>query len=494
MGIRAVAICLALAASTACSRSQRGRPLATTTDDVWLFRIGTGPEQTARVCGGNASDRVVGTLCVQPAPPIRSLDGLYRTLGLGEVARRVPATTTHSLGLSSRIVSALNPRVIVLPDVRDMHRQLTYEQVVVTAFSRGEQVVEIAALDPATYDYNFYLLRFEQACNRTGCTPEDLLTERIERDWTSWTLYADRDLEDTPLDCISCHRPFGAGTHKQLLMHQSLDPWMHWSDFRGGTEGSLCPDRPADGSPGRTVAVAEGLDLLRGVEGNSGRYAAIPVPELHASKSGEILATFLSDVDRLIRLSPYGLAHNYPYGQLDFQTREVLCERFHTGTSPTWDLYRRDARGRGLPVPYYRPDVLDRRRGEEVVTGRQNFLRRHKSENAFDVAASFLAAEAVTAVGFVPDQTDSAPEILRSMCIRCHSGSTDPRLRRARFNAEAIGRVDPITFRSVLRRLRLPRSSPDIMPPLRVGELPGWAVSRIEKYLRDHCTQPGTCS
>ena len=32
--------------------------------------------------------------------------------------------------------------------------------------------MELARLDPATYDFNFYLLRFEQACNRTRCTPE----------------------------------------------------------------------------------------------------------------------------------------------------------------------------------------------------------------------------------------------------------------------------------------------------------------------------------
>ena len=487
--------CLVVAGFLGCGRSGSRRHAAGA-DEVWLSRIGTGEKQTDRVCAGSGSDRAVRTLCDQSVRlAIRSLDDLYRHLGLG-VAARVAATTIHSLGLSARTVSAANPRVIVLPDTRDLHMRLTAEQVVATAFSRGEQVVEIVALDPTTYDYNFYLLRFEQPCNRTGCTPLDLLTERIERDWTSLTLYSDTDLEDTPLDCISCHRPFGAGTHKQLLMHQSLDPWMHWSHFRGGTEGSLCADRPLDGSAGRTVAVAEGLDLLRTTEGDAGRYAAIPVGDLHASNSGELLATFLSDVDRLVRLSPYGIAHNYPYAQLDFQTREVLCERFHSDTSPTWDRHRRDARGRGLFVPYYRPDVTDANiRSQLVAHGREQLMRRHPTENAFDVAASFVSAEAASAVGFTPQETDTAPEILRSMCIRCHSSTTEPQLRRARFDVEkAIDRIDPITYRLVERRLRMPRISAEIMPPLRVGEVPGWAIDRVIRYLRDHCTEPGACS
>ena len=79
------------------------------------------------------------------------------------------------------------------------------------------------------------------------------------------------------------------------------------------------------------------------------------------------------------------------------------------------------------------------------------------------------------------------------MCVRCHAAATDPRLRRARFNAEAIDRIDPVTATAIRRRLSLPRSSPELMPPLRVGELPRWAIARIDRYLRDRCTDPGAC-
>jgi hypothetical protein len=483
-------VCLGAALSANCERNKP--PGRQTPEEVWLSRIGTGPGQTARVCGHGARDRVATTLCAKPAPSIHGFDDLYRVLKLDHPVESLPATTVHSLGLTARTASGLNPRVLVYQDISHKRRPVTYEELVVTGFTRGEQLIELAALDPATYDYNFYLFRFGQACNRTRCTPEDLLTAKVESGWTDWTLYSERDLEDTPLDCVSCHLPFGPGTHKQLLMRQVFDPWMHWGDFRGGDERTLCPEQPADGSAGKVVVAAQGLDLLRAVEGAAGRYAGVPVAKLHAAKSGELFVRFVADAEGLIRSSPYR-PNDYPFGQVAFQTREVLCERFHTGTSPTWDRHRRESRDRGLPVPYYAPDVVDADRRAELLADRGAFLRRHAGDDAFDVAASLMAADVATAVGFQPRREDTAPEILRAMCVRCHTAATDPRLRRARFNAEAIDRVNPVTATMIRQRLSLPRTSPELMPPLRVGELPRWAIARIDSYLRDHCTAPGGC-
>jgi hypothetical protein len=480
------------AASFGCTRGGRGNP-PQTPEEVWLARIGGGPAQTARVCGRGAADRVATALCDKATPPVRGLNDLYRALRLDDPAGRLTATATHSLGLSARTVSALNPRVLVYQDISHKRRPVTYEEVVVAGFTRGEQLVELAALDPTSYEYNFYLLRFEQACNRTRCTPEDLLTEKLESGWTAWTLYSDHDLVDTALDCVSCHLPFGPGTHKQLLMRQVVDPWMHWSDFRGGDERAVCPVPPADGSAGKLVVAAEGLDLLRTVEGVAGRYAGVPVAELHAARSGELFVRFIADAEGLIRGSPYRPS-NYPsYEPFGFLTREVLCERFRTGTSPTWDQMRRAALDKGVPVPYYGPDVVDTQTRAEVIADRTAFLRRHADSPAFDVAASFIAAEAAVAIGFVPRREDTARDILRSMCIRCHAASGDQHLRRARFNAESIDRIEPFTAIAIRRRLSLPKSSPELMPPLRVGELPSWAIARIDGYLRDRCTDPGAC-
>jgi hypothetical protein len=487
----ALVVGVGAAGSVGCARSGKGAASQHTPEDVWLSRIGAGPAQTARVCGRGATDRVATALCGKSTPILRGLADLYRALRIDQPAERLLAATTHSLGLSARTVSALNPRVLVFQDIAHKRRAINYEEIVAAGFTRGEQLVELAALDPATYEYNFYLLRFEQACNRTRCTPEDLLTERIESGWTDWTLYSERDLEDTPLDCASCHLPFGPGTHKQLLMRQVFDPWMHWSDFRGGDERKLCSDPPADGSAGKIVVVADGLDLLRAVEGPAGRYAGVPMAELHAAESGKNLANYVIDAEGLIRDSPY--PSDYPYGQIDFQTREVVCERFRSGKSPTWDRHRRESQQRGLPVPFYGPDVGDAGRRAEVLADRAGVLRRQAAGEAFDVAASFIAADAATAVGFLPRPEDTAPEILRALCVRCHAANTDARLRRARFNGESIDRIGPVTANAIRQRLSLPRTSPELMPPLRVGELPRWAITRIERYLRDRCTDPGAC-
>lgn len=487
-------IALAGAGLLACQRGAdlgRAQPTAPEAEDDWLTRIGTGQDQTDRVCARGARDRIATVLCNDTTPPIHGLQDLYRALWEGRPGRRLVAATTHSLALSSRIVSAVNPRAFMFEDTGAVTRPMQYDRIAAVGFNRGEQLVELVGLDPSTYEYNFYVMRFEQECNRSRCTLEDLLTEKIERDWTDWTLYSDVDLEDTPLDCLSCHLPFGPGSHKLLLMRQVLDPWMHWGEFRGGNERFLCPVPPKDGGPGEVVVTADGLDALLALEGPRGHYAGIPVSELHAAKSGEVFVTFVADAEQYIRTSPY--PHDYPYEQLLFQTREVVCERFYTGTSPTWDEERRVSLSKGLPVPFYGPDVLDPAGRAEILEDRTAFLERHAGQDAFGVLSSLMGTEIATAVGFFPRPEDTAPEILHALCIRCHANSTESRLRRSRFNAESVDRIEPAAFREIQRRLRLPKSSPELMPPRRVGELPPWAITRLEAYLSARCTEPGAC-
>jgi hypothetical protein len=455
-----------------------------------LERLGVGPAQTARVCSSGAKDGVAQALCSESARSIKSLEDLYSALRLSPTDQRLVAATTHSLAVSGRIVSAANPRVIVFANTNLPGGPGPYERIVATAFARGQQLVELVGLDPVTYDYNFYLLKFDQPCNGSRCTPEDLLTRRIESDWSEWTLYSDRDLEDTPLNCSTCHLPFGPGTHKLLLMRQVTDPWMHWGDFRGGDE-RLCSKLPPEGTPPKTIATADGLDLLRALEGEEGTYAGVPVSELGAAKSGDALSDFLVDAENVINASPHA---PYPYQQLSLRTRETLCERFHDGVSPSWEEDRQQAQTGGFPFPYYAPDVLDAERRRQLLAGREAFLKQERERDAFDVAAALLADGVASAVGFSPREADTAPEILRGMCHRCHSAKVDPRLARARFNVDALDAgVPPATFRMVRDRLLLPRSSPEAMPPRGTGWLPPWAVERMLQYLDERCSEPGSC-
>lgn len=461
-------------------------PGTSSPEDTWLAAIGTGAAQKARVCERKARDGVSAALCGPDSGNVRGLEDLYRALGFGDPDKRYVAATTHSLALSAHLVSAANPRAFVFAPEK---APLAPQRLVVTAFARGEQLVELAALDAATLDYNFYLLRFEQDCNRTRCTPEELLTEKVERDWTSYTLYTDRDLEDTPLDCLSCHLPFGAGTHKQLLMRQTAHPWFQWGDYKGVNETRICYDHAVP-PPGQWLP-GEGLTLLAALEGQDGRYAGLPIRELVDSPSGERFSLFLTEAENTIRESAYPAG--YPYAQLDFDAATTLCERLATGTSPTWDQARAGALAKGLLIPFYGPDVLDPAPRAQLAADRTGFLEAHENEAAADVAAAWFSAEASEAIGFVPRRDATAPEILRSMCIRCHSAKVPPAFARAGFNAEDIGTLDPVTARAVRERVMLPRSSAKLMPPLRSGELPPWAVARIDDYLRHHCTKPGAC-
>ena len=456
-------------------------------EDTWLAEIGRGPGQTARVCARGSKDVVASALCSPKAESIRGLSELYQTLGFGDPRHRYVASTTLSLGLSGRIVSAANPRTFVFPDEK---APIPYERFVVTSFARGEQFVELAALDPVTLEYNFYLLSFEQQCNLTRCTPDDLLTAKIESNWTSFTLYADGDLEDTALDCLSCHRPFGAGTHKQLVMRQTAHPWLHWGDFKGVYENRICPDHPLV-EPGRWIT-GDGLELMARLEGAKGHHAGVPVSELVASPSGERFSLFLTDAENTIRAS--GFPPDYPYAQVDFDSTMPLCERLATGSSPSWERAREDSMARGLPVPYYAHDAMDAMRRAELSADRRRFLGDRATAAPFDVAMSLLDADATVAIGFIPRKDDTAPQILRALCVRCHAETTDSRLRRAKFNAERFEPVEPEVAQAVRKRIHLPRSAPELMPPLRVGELPRWAIARIDEYLREHCSVPGGCA
>ena len=76
------------------------------------------------------------------------------------------------------------------------------------AFQRGVQQIELAARARDRTGFDFYLLRFKQACNEraSGCSPGDLYTPRVEADWTSTQIDDDEALKNTPSDCRQCHQ------------------------------------------------------------------------------------------------------------------------------------------------------------------------------------------------------------------------------------------------------------------------------------------------
>ena len=142
---RFISSVLALVALSCGGGTARPPSLEQSPEAAWLADIGTGAEQNEQVCARGARDRVALALCA-PHVAIQSLDDLYRALGLGPSDARRLAATTHSLSLSGRGVSAANPRVMVFTDTNAPGR-FQYEDIVATAFARGQQLVELVGLD-----------------------------------------------------------------------------------------------------------------------------------------------------------------------------------------------------------------------------------------------------------------------------------------------------------------------------------------------------------
>jgi cytochrome c553 len=463
-------------------------------EHAWLDRVGTGPAQTAVACGRGAGDPVARALCATPAPALGGLADLYRVLGVGPDSGGLAAVATHSLGLAARTVSALNPRVVVFP----RYSPLDADRIAAAAFSRGEPFVELVGYDAAANDFNLYLLAFQPACG-ADCAAADLLTARLESGWQGWTLYADRDLEDTPLDCSSCHRPDGAGggavgaAPRRLLMRQIDGPWMHWGDFHGVTPPTVCTDASGANVQVDGTIAADGAELLVQVDGPDGRHGGVAVADLVAAPSGYDLSSFIYYAAGQARGTgdvPC-VAPDCAFSEPDpFPSQQILCDRLLTGRADgaggAWASYRAGMRARGLPVPYFDPDILDGTARAVVGADFATFVASRTAapgDDAFTRLSGLIAPDAVRAIGFIPDDGAAADVLLQTMCARCHDGRADARLARSRFDATALDRLDAAGAAEVARRLSLPRASPDRMPPLRSGELPDAALARISDFL-----------
>jgi hypothetical protein len=438
---------------------------------VWLQKIGIGPAQTARVCARAGQDAVTRALCTSPPPQLHGLDDLYRVLALGETNLSFIGVTTHSLSLAGRAVSALNPRVLLA-------RTLTPAAgtVIATAFVRGEQAVELGSYDAAGANFSLYLLTFEQACSRGRCTPADLLSEAIERGWTSWTLYRAEDLVDTGLDCLSCHQPEGPRGPRRFLMRQMTAPWMHWSGNETFVGSCLAPDR----SSPLNLTLPPMLESLIHAQGPGARYAGLPMDELLERSSGHDFSGFLELASLAVGRPVMDSAVLEPHV---FPSQNVLDDRFCRGDRAAWTQYRSEMLSAGFPVPFYDFDVLDPVRGAAAAADFAAFLAQNADADAFELAASLMSETAARAVGYLPEEGSSDRQLVRQMCVRCHNDLVDPRLGRSRFNVDGLDRLSVQERALAAERISLPPGSPLRMPPLRAGVLPPWAVERLRVLL-----------
>ena len=281
------------------------------------------------------------------APRSATSPSCYELVGLAD--QRAFALTGNSTSLLANRVSAINPRLLVFPRVGDdLARPAAMTAV---GFVRGEQFVELASRDLSTGDFNFYLVRFEQKCNYAdgGCDLASLLTEEIEHDWTAYSVYDQDDLEETSLDCNSCHQPDGHGTKRILRMQELASPWLHWF-----------PQRFVQRTDSDRVLLAQFADTHAGDK----HYGGIPIATIaNALDEGSG-----AQLEALVRAEGFGEQPN-PFDA------QIVAE-MKNGTSPTWEArFETHLQGRAIAVPYPAIDVTDEAKRNAAARSYQDVVR-----------------------------------------------------------------------------------------------------------------------
>jgi hypothetical protein len=425
------------------------------------------PSERAALCARPADDAVRDLFCKGDNLTVSSLRELLGRLGIDALAvdvdeagaAQTSADTSqesqnvvllgHSTALSGNLVSAINPRAILLG-----------KQALV-AFQRGVQKAEIAALDRVTKRRNFYLVSFKQACNEQpgGCLPGDLYTPSIERDWRTVTLTDDEDLKNTPLDCRQCHQR--KLDEPVLLMRELLGPWTHFFFF--------------DVDSKELGGVKEGVDLMRAylsAKGNES-YAGIPSPQLR--KTAGVTLQRLIVAPQPLQFDP-----SIPV-QLETNRNNGSPRR-----SPIWDSgYAAFKRGEQQALPYYESDVSDPVKRAKLSDAYTRYRLGELSAEALpDLADIFPDDPQVRAeIGLQTEPNASAAEALLQACGSCHNDVLDQQISRARFNI-ALSRMSRTELDLAIARIELDPDNEGAMPPKAMRQLDAEGKRRLLAYLR----------
>lgn len=449
------------------------------------------PEQLGKVCARGNGDRVAQALC-----------GGTDLQGIGDLREALDfqspffALTANSSSLVARNVSALNPRLVMgerMGAFGDEQDPFGTSQALALGFARGEQLVELMSYDPLSDDLNFYLLKFEQACNDTpeGCTTADLVTPEIEKNWTRWTLYQDIDLENTTVDCNVCHQPLGPGTPKIPRIQEVSNSWTHWFPVRPPTQGGGWASGgngtnglPVDDPGTHGTRSSEVLwSMFERMHGEDGTYGGVTMEELRPSAAGPDLETFVK-LYIMSREMPAPLQVPQTEGSMvsdyfcDSASMEVL------GAGSSWQTeYQRVLAGERLPLPSMKIDITDPGLRETAIESYQRVLAGLEVPEALIDPRDVITDEVLVEMSVMPRPDASAQEIISHMCSRCHNANLDPSLTRARFDATSLS--DLTIAEKALIADRITRSHDDshLMPPSRFATLPDWAMDRVLAWL-----------
>jgi cytochrome c553 len=444
-------------------------PLDTATDPLTALNgLKQGNEQLAALCARNNGDAVSKAFCASPTPPaITSVVELQTLLGLGFKAGNNnngsngnPAfvLTGHSSSLVTRFTSAINPRAIIFTPPRSTGRVGTPTPLatfVAMGFVRGEQFVELISNDPTANggqgDLNFFLFRFEQACNAgmAGCTTDDLLTPKVEGGFTSYTLYQDTDIKNTIFDCNQCHQTGGPGTAKILRMQELQNPWGHFFRNNRANGQALL----ADFGAAHTTAEA---------------YAGIPGAAITNSDPAQL--------EGLVENQGFKAQPN------EFATGKILDQGANTSWMP---LYANSMKSLDIPPPYHQNRVTDPAKLTTATTAYKAAMA--GTPLTMDIRDVFLDSAAQD-MSFRPSTdlvtASNGLGIMVQICQQCHNPALDQTLTRAKFDVTKLATMDPAEKAKAIQRLDLNETAFRRMPPPRFRGLSAEEIQMVTAELQ----------
>lgn len=443
-------------------------------DPTWSDPMSAMPPSmalNAQVCAHAGDDLVRDLFCRdgQPIKPagIHALVDLERALGVSPESvggATAVVFTSHSTALSTRSVSAINPRVLLLQFERDGHELLAL------GFTRGEQLIELIVRDRSDQKLRFYVIGYQQACNTSsaGCAPADLLTPETERSWSELTLYDEATLTNTILDCAPCHQPDGPGTPKLLRMQELESPWTHWL-FNGTVGGSALLD---------DYFAAHGDELLAG----------LPAQRIEYSNPGSLTTLLRAAPDQ----PPQPNIFNSRAIEEEVQQSAAAqggmqpVDNSIVGESAAWRAaYEVSKRGDAIPVPYPNVKITD---PEKLVRMTEAYAAYRRGELAPadlpDIREVFPDDPLrLSMMGIMTEPGLSGEQVLIQACSQCHNPRLDQSLTRARFRADLSG-MDREARERAIERIQLPPTDPLAMPPARLRVLSREAITAAIEALR----------
>jgi hypothetical protein len=401
-------------------------------------------EQYARLCALGRNDSFFRAICASPRPVISDMASLIQIAGLAE--NRAFALTGNSTSLVKTAVSAVNPRALIFPRVSETREKPA--ELTALGFVRGEPFVEVVSRDNTSDDYNFYLFTFERQCDYdTGCDLTSLLTEELERGWTAFSIYTEEDIENTSLDCRSCHQPGGVGTRKILRMQELESPWLHWF-----------PQRFVQRTSSDRLLTAQFLEAHR----VDGAYAGIPIASIESGideGSGAQLEALL-------------VAEGQDAQPNVFDPR-IEAEARDGAASPTWEgQFAVTLTGEAIGVPYPQADVTDPALRTASVQSYVNVVSRAAPRESLLDLRELFSEDAKQKLGLVPPPGADGLTVLTQVCSRCHDGRGNPELTKNAFNVKALAEMSREEKDSAISRLQEPVGSLLRMPPWRAATLP----------------------